>query len=383
MDALVQHLEEEETSMSAAEIQRAEEERLAKWKAEQQEPVVLGPLDTSAPTPRFAADDPALLDYLEEHGYVVVQNVLSATETQEAHSMFWDFVEALPHRTIRRDSTDTWEDDWPAHAQNGIFSGLGIGQSDFMWFIRTRPAVKKAFATVWNSTDLLSSFDGCGTFRPPSVNPSWTTLSGWFHVDQGRAKIGKCCVQGLVSIFDQTAATGGLTVIPGSHKQHAKWIQNYDYGRRDFVLLRDSEKLLELPSKLVLCKAGDLLLWDSRTVHCNSPGIESERMSVATDRLSRLVGYVCMTPASQATRKVIRQRKWAYCNWVGTTHWPHEYWPTSGIPRGRTKRKFGSATNQQQALIVGEKVHFNNLSLIWVVSALPVVLAILVFWLLG
>ena len=28
------------------------------------------------------------------------------------------------------------------------------------------------------------------------------------------------------------------------------------------------------PSQVVLCKAGDLCLWDSRTIHCNTPSVE-------------------------------------------------------------------------------------------------------------
>ena len=35
-----------------------------------------------------------------------------------------------------------------------------------MWYLRTLPNIKKAFASIWGDDDLLVSFDGCGVFRP-------------------------------------------------------------------------------------------------------------------------------------------------------------------------------------------------------------------------
>ena len=43
--------------------------------------------------------------------------------------------------------------------------------------------------------------------------------------------------------------------------------------RSDFVMMpHDDPLLVEKKAILVKAKAGDLLLWDSRTVHCNTPG---------------------------------------------------------------------------------------------------------------
>lgn len=48
--------------------------------------------------------------------------------------------------------------------------------------------------------------------------------------------------------------------------------------------------------KLVCCSAGDLVLWDSRTVHCNSPALEPDAQQQAVPDFIRAVAYVCMTP---------------------------------------------------------------------------------------
>eukprot|EP00854_Cymbomonas_tetramitiformis_P026911 gene26911-33089_t len=54
-----------------------------------------------------------------------------------------------------------------------------------------------------------------------SGEASWKTRGGWFHTDQNAllpGMQGRVCVQGLVTLTDVDSASGGLCVIPGSHK---------------------------------------------------------------------------------------------------------------------------------------------------------------------
>ncbi len=60
----------------------------------------------------------------------------------------------------------------------------GIGQSEFMWYLRGNPNVKKVFSHIWNSNELFTSFDGAGCFRDWHLNKEWKTKSGWYHCDQ-------------------------------------------------------------------------------------------------------------------------------------------------------------------------------------------------------
>ena len=52
-----------------------------------------------------------------------------------------------------------------------------------------------------------------------------------------------------------------------------------------------------------MCKAGDLVLWDSRTIHCNSPALKppTTALGYRDDELLRAVVYTCMTPQHMAT----------------------------------------------------------------------------------
>jgi hypothetical protein len=66
--------------------------------------------------PRFKSGDPEGVNYLEEHGYVVIANALTAEQSTEALNLLWDYLEGLD-TGIDRNSRDTWDNDrWPTEA---------------------------------------------------------------------------------------------------------------------------------------------------------------------------------------------------------------------------------------------------------------------------
>ena len=84
---------------------------------------------------------------------------------------------------------------------------------------------------------------------------------------KGPTKIGLQAVQGFVSLTDATPQTGGLCVIPGSHTSHDDLMSYAPRWDDDFVIVPEPEiNPACRGGKLVQCKAGDLVLWDSRTV---------------------------------------------------------------------------------------------------------------------
>jgi ectoine hydroxylase-related dioxygenase (phytanoyl-CoA dioxygenase family) len=140
-------------------------------------------------------------------------------------------------------------------------------------------------------------------------------------VDQGRTLRGRQCIQGLVTLTDVSEETGGFCCIPRSHSfhddlvgAHATSDDNYRKVPSDFPCLQDTQVLPR-------CRAGDLILWDSRTIHCSSPALRTP--SAPPDRLLRMASYICMVPADMATAETLSKRREMYqCNVTGT-HWPH------------------------------------------------------------
>ncbi|KAG8465070.1 hypothetical protein KFE25_012433 [Diacronema lutheri] len=292
----------------------------------------LTPRADTAPPRRFSiANADGWKRHLSEEGYCVIASVANADECANAERLFWAWVEAVEPRVNPEDAA-TWRH-IPCSRFTGIVSSGGIGQSEFAWRLRSLPAVVRAFAQIWGCDDrsLISSFDGANCFRPfraPAGAADLATSGGWWHIDQSAAKQGLHAVQGLVSVTASTAATGGLCVLPGTHREHAEVSGRYAHVKQDYVhLARDDPLLARVRdghgpgALLVTCGAGDLLLWDSRVVHCNTPALR-QAPEQGTPRLLRLAAYVCMTERSRADAVTLRARRRAVDELGTSTHWP-------------------------------------------------------------
>ncbi len=317
--------------------------------------------------PRLAAGSDESIDHLESEGFVVIADALSPEQTTRALDLTWDYLEALGTGIDRADPM-TWGDDrWPVAVHGGIIPSQGIGHCAAQWFIRSAPAVKRAFAAIWEDDDLLVSFDGMALWRPTAVNPDWQTNRGgsWLHIDQhpiGRP--GFHCVQGLVSLLPTSPATGGNVLIPGSHRLFDSIPDRYEarLARIDptidhFRYPADDPQLLSTPPIMPHLEAGDLLLWDSRTVHCSSPALAPD-----PDHrdLLRAASLVCMMPAARSNPSVIARRRAAVADLTSTTNWSDRFIDADRFPQvlaesGRTfvLPPVPALTPAQQALVGG------------------------------
>jgi hypothetical protein len=292
---------------------------------------------TAFSPPRFDYDDAAGDQYLKENGYVVYKNAATPDEISKAHGLFWDFIESLG-TNIKRTNPKTWHNEaWPQSHQNGAIAGHSVGHTAFLWYCRGLEPIRNIFARLWGTPKLLVSFDGCGAFRPTSYEPTWQTKGGWYHFDQnGAKKFGLHCYQGMLNLVDAGAERGGLVVVPKSHLWHELYFASRpDAGRTQNDFIRVTQKdIKEFSSELTIkicCEAGDFIVWDSRTVHCNTPALTppTPLLNNWKTSLDRLVAYICMTPLTLAhdTDKLLSQRQKAISEGITTNHWPHEFHP--------------------------------------------------------
>lgn len=98
-------------------------------------------------------------------------------------------------------------------------------------------------------------------------------------------------------------------------------------GQPEYLRVPSGDSIVKAPHKhvLVCCDAGSLVLWDSRSVHCNTPAIKQEVPNEQQDQqtpvsIIRACAYVCMTPIDWATPEVLQQRKDAYIHNMSTSH---------------------------------------------------------------
>jgi hypothetical protein len=307
--------------------------------------------------PRFDVDDDSWLTYLEEKGYVVIANVANEVEIEEGKQLLWDFIQSKCD--MQRNNPDTWGDERFQKIGSpiaGILAYGGINQSKFLWHARLLPSVKTAFSKLYKTDDLLTSFDGGNIYRPWHYSrlpegEFWMTQTGWYHVDQGRKLRGFHCVQGLVSYKDANAQTGGFCVIPGSQKYHDELVDLASMGDANFVKVPGSFHALKEKQILPKVKAGDLILWDSRCIHANTPSL-IKPIDQLEDDLLRIVAYVCMMPSNLASEDVIRNRINIFESGKGSTHWPHVIPYTCRAPETKTF-ELQNIDMEQKKLICG------------------------------
>jgi ABC-type Fe3+-citrate transport system substrate-binding protein len=73
-------------------------------------------IDYTRPTPRFSVRNDGTLNdglaYLNEHGYVVISDIMNQDEININKDLLWKFLENVSNGTIRRDDPDTWSNQW-------------------------------------------------------------------------------------------------------------------------------------------------------------------------------------------------------------------------------------------------------------------------------
>lgn len=194
-----------------------------------------------------------------------------------------------------------------------------------MWDARMEPAVLETFATLWGTDELLVSFDSLNVTLPN--RPDAPTRQPWEHVDQSPLRRGLHCVQGIICLSPSGPEDGGLVVWPGSPAHNEEFF-NSRPDKDSWLPLKASYffpiEQLDLfrargmgPHK-VCAEPGDLILWDSRTIHYGSD---------ATPRSNqiRTAIYAAYTPASMANPEQLALKKQVFGRWGGTTHWLHDH----------------------------------------------------------
>ena len=303
---------------------------------------------------RFRRGEAGAAAHFQKLGYVVFAAALDGAEAATCLDKLWTFLEKVGPGLDRRDPS-TWADAWPPGVGGaGILSMFGVGQCESKWFARTRPRVRECFAELWRAMahpradprdldapgGLCVSLDGGCAWRPGLGGQK-----GWQHVDQNPLlKPGFECIQGLVSLTRTSKAAGGNLLVERSHADvFPKLVDLYP----EQVRSRDGDDFFSLPRAaarrdgllggdgggrhvVVHLEAGDLLCWDSRTVHCSWPGDglldepgapPAKADQLPTDRLARAALYVSFTPRSLVPPDVAAKRRQAVADGATTTHW--------------------------------------------------------------
>lgn len=185
------------------------------------------------------------------------------------------------------------------------------------------PGVLKAFECLWGTEELLVSFDSLNITFPNRKDVP--RKPAWEHIDQSPLRRGLHCVQGIINLSHSGPEDGGLTVYPGSHKLNDEFFDT----QTDKSTWDPLDRYMYSPEELswfeargiqphkVCAEPGDLILWDSRTVHYGAEPTEKSNTI-------RTAIYAAYTPARFASKEALETKAKIFKEFGGTTHWPHD-----------------------------------------------------------
>lgn len=132
-------------------------------------------------------------------------------------------------------------------------------------------------------------------------------------------------MQGVINLSKSGPEDGGLMVFPGSHRLTEEFFDtrtDKTTWRKKDLFMFDNDQLQWFKDKgisplKVEADYGDLILWDSRTIHY---GAEPTELS----NTIRTVIYAAYTPARLATPEALKVKAEVFEKFGGTTHWPHD-----------------------------------------------------------
>jgi len=239
---------------------------------------------------------------LLENGYSIIPDILSKKDLDYCKSMFIEWQQTIPNHDYIHKSVNP----------HGIYKFHNVGHTRHAWYIRTRPSIQNIFKQLWNTDELIVSFDGC-CYIPKNCD---SKDKYWTHSDQAPTKKGLQCYQGFVTLTDNKQRT--LIVYEKSHLYHKQYFIEKNIDNSKNWNLIDIETLGRMQSsrRVLHIPAGALVLWDSRTFHQNQYGKPNSE--------ERMVQYVCYLPKSHIknTEKIRKKRLKYYNDRRTTSHWP-------------------------------------------------------------
>ncbi|KAK7978165.1 hypothetical protein PG988_005655 [Apiospora saccharicola] len=200
----------------------------------------------------------------------------------------------------------------------------GHGKSEALTApLLSEPGVIEPFAQLWNTDELLVSFDA-----PNITLPGRTDVDGapWPHVDQSPTRKGLVCVQGIVNLSPAGPNDGGLQLFTGSSELFEQFFVEHPLqpkpegapGQVDWYGFTDADVkwFTDRGCERIKVEAdpGDVIIWDSRTVHYSS--------QPASDVI-RTIMYATYAPASLASPEDLALKAELFKRYEGSTHWPH------------------------------------------------------------
>lgn len=231
--------------------------------------------------------------FFDEHGYLVVRQLIPREQVDAVVDAIWDFLE------FDRDDPSGWYQE--PHRHNGM---VEMYHHQSLWDVRQHPKMYQLFRELFGQDDLWVFIDRANLKPPPSPEHPEYDHHGMVHWDMDvRETPTPFQVQGVLYLVDTRSGEGGFQCVPGVHRRAAEiaaGISDTD--------LRHQQLHERFPDEIsppieIEADAGDFIIWHSALPHGNSRNYSVK---------PRLAQYVRLEPAvpSDAALRAARIASW-------------------------------------------------------------------------
>ena len=280
------------------------------------------------PCAKYITTAKNLRETINLYGVAIIPEVIN---DEECENMLKGVHKYFEHITqdweipFKIDNKETWREFYkllPLH--NMLIQHYSVGQNQASWDLRQNPKIVDIFATLWGCEreELLVSFDGLSFQLPPEETNKGFFRQPWYHTDQSYIKNDFLCVQSWISALDVNEGDATLMILEGSNKYHEDFAKHFNIkDKDDWYKLKDKEIKFYTdkgcqPIK-ILCGKGDLVLWDSRLIHCGAESIKGR-----LQENFRCVIYLTYLPREGTSEANLKKKRKAFNEMRTTKHNP-------------------------------------------------------------
>lgn len=233
-------------------------------------------------------DTKSYCDFFASNGYVVIRNVLEQHEYEASIDEMWKTLKMI-NPGISRDDPASWDNEtWPSRGVGFLDPPVNDCCLPQAWKNRQNPKIVEVFRTLLGCQEIYVKRDRFNIMRPTKnikladgsvvQRDEWKTKNGWLHWDQNPwTERDAFRLQGMLLFTDQTATSGGFDCVPKFNLRWKDWgVNNPPDPNQPSMLAKGVVPVPETDPmwnevQHITCKAGSLIIWDSKMPHQNYP----------------------------------------------------------------------------------------------------------------
>lgn len=244
-------------------------------------------------------DTKAIVNHIKEEGYAIVSSILDTEEQKRLSDLFQEYV---------AQSTMNHSDRWPGDTNKGKMKYYGVGQSSFMWHLRTLPQLRTIWEAYFGSSSLLTDFQGPIAYRH---SVKWKPTLQQHEYNQRKQPELQTVV--VVSSSEGASSTWGCI-----RKSHLR----YNASLTDSLLPRDHywyQYLEANPTSLVTFsqRPGDAIFYDGHLITTSFSPTTGKAKTIRPIYLAGQIGITSqphsLTPIERAERMMCCYHAWTSC----------------------------------------------------------------------